>query len=181
MTALQEILKYAKDLKKKHPNKVWANCIKEAGAIYRSKHKVKLVKKTAKKKAVKKVGKINTRLKKDLKGKGLKLTHGYDTVKRKRISGVKKKPTESAVLKSIKKAEKVQKAHMGGVSKIAIKKYQNLVNEIEIIEKHINKLNILHKNSHDSANKKNHKLNIAKYKKLLSELKTHSKELKKHI
>lgn len=120
MTALQEILKEAKSLKKKYPNKEWSECIKQAGAIYRSKHKSKPLKKAAKKKAAKKVGKINTGLKRELKSKRLKLTHGYDTLKRKRISGVKKKPTEIAVLKSIKKAVSVQKAHMIGNVKFFI-------------------------------------------------------------
>jgi hypothetical protein len=79
--------------------------------------KKKVVKKAAPKKAAKKVSGIKDSklLKKELAKKGLKMPHGYATIKRKRkISGVKKKPTESQVLKSIQKAVKTQKSHMIG-------------------------------------------------------------------
>jgi hypothetical protein len=128
MTALQLILKEAKALRKSFPTryKKWTDYVKQASAIYASKHKGKspvgkkhaVKKKTAKKKVAKKkaVGKVDRKLKKGLASKGLKMPHGYDVVKRKRkISGIKRKPTEKAVLKSIKHAEKVQKAHMSGI------------------------------------------------------------------
>jgi len=123
MTALQSILKEAKALRKSFPTryKKWTDYVKQASAIYASKHKGKspvgkkhaVKKKAAKKKAV---GKVDKKLAKNLASKGLKMPHGYDVVKRKRkISGVKRKPSEKAVLKSIKHAVSVQKKHMIGM------------------------------------------------------------------
>ena len=61
MTALQFIIKEAKIIRKKYPNKEWKECVAQASAIYASKHKgkspvgkKKAVKKVAKKKIVKK-------------------------------------------------------------------------------------------------------------------------------
>jgi hypothetical protein len=103
MTALQQIIKEAKIIKKKYPNKKWMDCVKQASAIYKSKHKTvkkKAVKKVVRKKAIKKVGSS------------------------KRISAVKKtvlkKPiSESRVLHEIDKVkhdiktlESMQKQHM---------------------------------------------------------------------
>jgi len=99
--------------------------LKEAFAHIYGKKKVvkKAVKKAApKKKAVKKVAKKritgvkdSALVKKELAKKGLKMPHGYATIKRKRkISGVKKKPTETQVLKTIQKAVSTQKKHMIG-------------------------------------------------------------------
>jgi len=88
MTALQQIIKEAKIIKKKYPNKKWMDCVKQASAIYKSKHK------TVKKKAVKKIVKKKV-------GSA------------KRIGVIKKKrPSEKTVLKSIKRAVNVQKKHM---------------------------------------------------------------------
>jgi hypothetical protein len=99
--------------------------LKEAFAhIYGKKKAVKksaqkkVVKKVVRKKAVKKriTGvKDSALVKKELAKKGLKMPHGYATIKRKRkISGVKKKPTETQVLKTIQKAVSTQKKHMIG-------------------------------------------------------------------
>ena len=103
--------------------------LKEAFAKIYGKKKVvkKAVKKSApkkvvRKKAVKKVAKKRVSgvkdskiVKKQLAKKGLKMPHGYATIKRKRkISGVKKKPTETQVLKTIQKAVSTQKKHMIG-------------------------------------------------------------------
>ena len=89
--------------------------LKEAFAHVYGKKIVK--KKTAKKVAKKRISgpKDSALVKKELARKGLKMPHGYTTTKRKRkISGVKrKKPTEIQVLKSIQKAVKTQKTHMG--------------------------------------------------------------------
>jgi len=113
MTALQSILKEAKALKKSFPTryKKWTDYVKQASAIYASKHKGKspvgkkhaVKKKAAKKKAV---GKYVKTVRKG------KVTDVIYT--RKKISGVKHRPTEKQVLKSIKKAVTVQKKHMLG-------------------------------------------------------------------
>jgi hypothetical protein len=127
MTALQSILKEAKALRKSFPTryKNWTDYVKQASAIYASKHKGKspvgkkhaVKKKAAKKKAV---GKVDKKLAKNLASKGLKMPHGYDVVKRKRkISGVKiagssdyytrKKEGRITPRKSTKKAVKKRK------------------------------------------------------------------------
>ena len=86
MTALQQIIKEAKAIRRKYPKKEWKECVAQASAIYASKHKGKSP-----------VG------------------------KKKKIGAVKKrKPTEKNVLTAIKKAEKVQKKHMGSINKVLI-------------------------------------------------------------
>jgi hypothetical protein len=129
--------------------------LKEAFAHIYGKKKVvkKAVKKAApKKKVVKKAAKKRIAgpkdsklIKKELAKKGLKMPHGYATVKRKRkISGVKKKPSESQVLKSIQKAVKTQKSHMGkprvisGISKAGeLKRLTQLVKTSNRLEKKV--------------------------------------------
>jgi hypothetical protein len=121
MTALQWIVKEAKAIKKAYPKRFakWTDYVAQASAIYAKKHKGKspVGKKHAKKVIRKKIAgpKDSAAIKKELAKKGLKMPHGYSTIKRKRkISGVKrKKPTEIQVLKSIQKAVKTQKTHMG--------------------------------------------------------------------
>ena len=100
MTALQWIVKEAKAIKKQYPKRFakWTDYVAQASAIYSKKHggkspvgKKKAVKKKAAKKKVSGV-KDSKELKKALAKKGLKMPHGYQTIKRKRkIAGVKKK------------------------------------------------------------------------------------------
>ena len=114
MTALQQIIKEAKILRKKNPKMEWKKAVAQASAIYASKHKGKSPvgkkhKKVVRKKAAKKVGTVKRK------------------VIRKKIAK-KRKPTERAVLKSIKNAVNVQKAHMGSLHKAdhtIITKYKN--------------------------------------------------------
>jgi hypothetical protein len=57
MTALKLIIAEAKKIRKKYPKKEWKDCVKQASAIYSSKHKTKKVgaiKKAAKKKVARK-------------------------------------------------------------------------------------------------------------------------------
>jgi len=103
MTALQQIIKEAKVIRKKYPNKSWKDAVKQASAIYASKHKGKSPvgkKKAAKKVAVKKVVRKKVAVKKS-------------------ITGMTKHISESKVLKEIDKVkhdikslEKLQKEHM---------------------------------------------------------------------
>ena len=199
MTALQTIIKEAKSIKKAYPNRFakWTDYVKQASAIYASKHKgkspvgkKKAVKKTAKKKLVKKVGIVKKKvLKKAAPKKAAKKikkhTH-YGKVKShmRRVNGVTKKPSEKDVLKSITHAVKVQKSHMGigSVNKLALHKYETLLNEIFKIEKYLRDYTILSKDKgYNVENRKSFKESALKYKKYLSELKTHARELKKHI
>jgi hypothetical protein len=110
--------------------------LKEAFAHIYGKKKVvkKAIKKAApKKKAVKKVAKKriagpkdSAMVKKELAKKGLKMPHGYATIKRKRkISGVKKKKiTETGILnkihivkRNVDKLDEAQHKHMMGTIK----------------------------------------------------------------
>jgi hypothetical protein len=183
MTALQSILKEAKALKKAYPKRFakWTDYVKQASAIYASKHKGKSPvgkKKVAKKKNAKKsVGKVDKKLKTTLRSKGLKMPHGYDVVKRKRkISGVKRKPSEKAVLKSIKHAVKVQKSHMGNIGGHAI-------DRIKTSMSHLSHYHNAHKRymAIPLKERKQHASEIKKLKHLIKETKTHISQLKRSI
>ena len=187
MTALQSIIKEAKAIRKKNPKMEWKKAVAQASAIYAKKHKgkspvgkKKAVKKVAKKKAV---GKVDRKLKKSLATKGLKMPHGYDVVKRKRkIGAVSKKAT---TMHKDTKSHNVRISVMSGVgavNKHALKQYDELLNKINKVEKHIVEYTRMSKDmGYNLENRKSFKLSASKWKKYLSELKTHSKELKKHI
>jgi hypothetical protein len=141
MTALQTIIKEAKSIKKAYPNRFakWTDYVKQASAIYASKHKgkspvgkKKAVKKTAKKKLVKKkltIKKISgsqdyyTRKK---EGRVIPRKSTKKIVKKKSV----KKPSEKDVLKSIQKSEKMQKSHMSGIDN-----KQKAMNTLMLMEK----------------------------------------------
>jgi hypothetical protein len=156
---------------------------KKVGAV-----KKKVVKKSAPKKKVAKKKAVTKTLKYrgTLKSEGGKKIYKYSL-------GATKKPTEKAVLKSIKKAESVQKKHMAGISMTdAIKHSYNEMLKREKkyleVEKHIlqerielEHLKIQFRNSENSQAKKVILDRMDKAKKYLFELKTHAKELKKHI
>jgi hypothetical protein len=229
MTALQTIIKEAKSLKKSFPNRFakWTDYVKQASAIYASKHKgvspvgkKKAVKKTAKKKAVKKVSKKET-IKKTLPKKSnrkyiiynidtKKEYVGYDNlafakevlrdykkdghnakiifntkkiVKKKSV----KKPSEKDVLKSIQKAEKVQKSHMG-VGAISKHQMDALHDALSHLHRYENTLNDL-KHELTISKKSNYgksyiiaiKRDIKLYTDIIKEQKLHITQLKKHI
>ena len=141
MTALQWIVKEAKSLKKSYPKRFtkWTDYVKQASAIYASKHKgkspigkKKVIKKVAVKKAAKKKvekKKIGSKIdsyfvKKELKAKNLKMPHGYTTTKRKRVTGVKP---------STHKDTKSHNVNIKVVSGIADK--QKAINTLMLMEK----------------------------------------------
>jgi hypothetical protein len=170
MTALQSIIKEAKAIRKKSPKMEWKKAVAQASAIYASKHKGKspvgkkhaVKKKAAKKKSVKRVG----------------------VIKKKAIrkSATKRKPTEKTVLKSIKRAVSVQKAHMSGLHKAdhtIISKYKHTAEEIARQTKYLHDWqNNIH-NVHHKADKLIYRTRIKEIKKYISELKNHARELKK--
>ena len=137
MTALQWIVKEAKAIKKQYPKRFakWTDYVAQARAIYANKHggkspvgKKKAVKKKAAKKKVSGV-KDSKEIKKALAKKGLKMPHGYQTIKRKRkIAGVKKKKvSEQSILNKIHKVknavnslDELQHKHMIGKVKLYI-------------------------------------------------------------
>ena len=198
MTALQWIVKEAKSIKKAYPNRFakWTDYVKQASAIYASKHKdkspvgkKKAVKKTAKKKLVKKVGVVKKRVlkkaapKKTVKKVLKKHTHwGKVKTHTRRVNGVTKKPSEKDVLKSIQKAEKIQKSHMsmGSVKHEVIEKlmYNNkLISDYD--RRILNLKNQIPKL--DKVEKLIARDMIKAFKDIQRELKTHARELKKHI
>ena len=174
--------------------------LKEAFAHIYGKKKVvkKAVKKSApKKKTIKKVAKKRIAgpkdsklIKKELAKKGLKMPHGYATVKRKRkISGVKKKKvTEQGILnkihivkRNVDKLDEAQHKHMmGAVNKLTLRKYEENLNNINKVQNHIAEYTKMSKNmAYNLDNRKSFKLTASKYKRYLTELKQHAKELKK--
>jgi len=202
MTALQTIIKEAKSIKKAYPNRFakWTDYVKQASAIYASKHKgkspvgkKKAVKKTAKKKLVKKVGVVKKKvLKKAAPKKAAKKikkhTH-YGKVKShmRRVNGVTKKPSEKDVLKSIQKAEKVQKSHMsvGAISKHQMTALHDALSHLHRYENTLNDL----KHELTLSKKSNYgksyiiaiKKDIKLYTDIIKEQKIHITQLKKHI
>jgi len=194
MTALQTIIKEAKSIKKEYPNRFakWTDYVKQASAIYASKHKgkspvgkKKAVKKTAKKKLVKKVGVVKKKvLKKAAPKKAAKKikkhTH-YGKVKShmRRVNGVTKKPSEKDVLKSITHAVKVQKSHMS----VGAKHFtHSLLDQLNSILNQISNANI-YLDRYQSAllYKKVSKEQIPLYKSEIKKIKQHIKELKTHF
>jgi len=202
MTALQTIIKEAKSIKKAYPNRFakWTDYVKQASAIYASKHKgkspvgkKKAVKKTAKKKLVKKVGVVKKKvLKKAAPKKSAKKikkhTH-YGKVKShmRRVNGVTKKPSEKDVLKSITHAVKVQKSHMsvGKLDSKLISEYKDILGRIRYYETNIDMFKIAIKQHKERGLTPSMvlslKKDIKKFNSIIKELKTHARELKKHI
>jgi len=97
----------------------------------------------------------------------------------KKVSGVKKiatkkKPTEKAVLKSIKHAVSVQKAHMSSIGSHTI---DRLKEQIALLRSYQS----FHDHYYKMPIKERPKLEIKKLKSLIKETKTHIAQLKKHI
>jgi len=177
MTALQNIIKEAKSLRKNFPKrfKKWTDYVKQASAIYASKHKGKSP--VGKKKVVKK-----------------KVT--IKKVVKKRIS---KKPSEKVILKKVHaakttsknlfnkldKLDEAQHAHMskrmGAVNSNIIDDYTKTCQNIKGLENDLLGFqNILRKYPNAPKNLKDAtKKYIKTYKILIKEKKIHAKELKK--
>ena len=168
--------------------------LKEAFAHIYGKKKVvkKAVKKAApKKKVVKKAAKKRIAgpkdsklIKKELAKKGLKMPHGYTTVKRKRkISGVKKKPTETQVLKTMQKAVSTQKSHMGKIGSLNV----TIINQLKDANaKLIQWQKVLflleaEKTKLPMSMKKVQNIDIKRVKEAIKEQKVHITQIKKNI
>jgi hypothetical protein len=105
----------------------------------------------------------------------------------------RKKPSEQSILNKIHKVkdtvnklDEAQHKHMmakvGEVNKYALKQYEEILNKISNIEKHLRaNVNMSKDKGYNLDNRKQFKLNASAYKRYLSELKTHAKELKKHL
>jgi hypothetical protein len=107
MTALKLIIAEAKKIRKKYPKKEWKDCVKQASAIYSSKHKTKKVG-AIKKAAKKKVAKKSNGYHKDTKSHNVNIRVVSGIEKKsgmnKKISGWKKGKT-----KFVEKGEKPPK------------------------------------------------------------------------
>jgi hypothetical protein len=208
MSALQWIVKEAKSIKKQFPKrfKKWTEYVAQASAIYASKHKGKspvgkkkvgsVVKKTVKKKKAK----LTTEDKKD--------KSAFNAMARKhkkaRVGALKLKPNEmrlgllskkvgATVKKKTAKKKAVSNKHidtkshnvnikvMSGVSNKALQDLKETINKIEIFEKQLLNHKMAIKVSKNPEHKNIYKKQLIGIKKYLSELKTHARELKKHI
>lgn len=164
--------------------------LKEAFAHVYGKKKV--AKKVIRKKVAKKriAGpKDSAAVKKELARKGLKMPHGYSTTKRKRkISGVKKKKiTEKGILnkihivkRNVDKLDEAQHKHMMGSVHHITDKYIKTLAEINHYKKAINHIKSeMIRLKYSPMEKQRAKQVISNFQKIVKELSTHSKELKK--
>jgi len=181
MTTLQKIIKEAKSLRKKFPKRFakWTDYVKQASGI------VSKNVKTVKKKIVRKKKAIKKPVKKSVK----------KIVKKVRS----KKPSEKVILTKIHtakgtsknlynqldKLDEAQHKHMSGhkslgaVDQLTLKKYENILKEIEIAEYFVHYWNNSLKFPKTKNEKNNIKKTITKTKLYLKELKQHKTELKK--
>jgi hypothetical protein len=178
MTALQSIIKEAKSLRAKYPKRFskWTDYVKQASAIYASKHK----------------GKIPVGKKKVVKKKAAKKKVVKKTIGKKRIV---KKPTEKVILKKVHSAkttsknlfnkldklDEAQHKHMmGKIGNISLDQYKQ--GNIDLIRWN-NILNSLEKEKLKVEKSWKPVVNkdIISVKKHIKELKIHLKELKKLI
>jgi hypothetical protein len=184
MTALQVIIKEAKAIRKKNPKMEWKKAVAQASAIYASKHKgkspigkKKAAKKIVRKKAAKKrIGKVDTKLKKQLKSQGKKMPHGYDVVKRtprKKIGAVSKKAT---TMHKDTKSHNVNIRVMSGIGGHAIDRIKSCMS-------HLHHYNTAHSKymAMPLKDRKKYASEIKKIKHLIKETKTHISQLKRSI
>ena len=154
----------------------------------------KVAKKVVRKKAVKKVAKKriagpkdSAMVKKELARKGLKMPHGYATIKRKRkISGVKKKPTEKAILnkihivkRNVEKLDEAQHKHMVGMNNDLYHKMALINTEIISKESGKRKWVKLKKGLIEKYGLMHYQKVLDNQRKMITELKKHKAELKK--
>jgi len=172
MTALQVIIKEAKAIRKKMPKIEWKKAVAQASAIYASKHKGKSP--VGKKKAAKK--KISGSTDYYTRKKEGRVIPRKTSKKKTAKKVTRKKPTEKDVLKSIKKAVKVQTAHMGNIGGQAI-------DRIKTSMSHLNNYNSAYKKymALPLKDRKFYSSDIKKLKNLIQETKTHISQLKKSI
>jgi hypothetical protein len=180
MTALQSIIKEAKSLRAKYPKRFtkWTDYVKQASAIYASKHKGKSP--VGKKKATKKIIK-----KKVVKKRIVKKT-------------ISKKPTEKIILKKVHaakttsknlfnkldKLDEAQHAHMskkiGNLKDITINHFQMINKKIEMNDHYINSIQrLLKEKKYSPLQKNSFKKSMKDYQLYNKELKIQKAELKK--
>jgi hypothetical protein len=176
MTALQNIIKEAKSLKKNFPKrfKKWTDYVKQASAIYASKHK----------------GKSPVGKKKVVKKKLVKKKVAKKTIKKRVI----KKPSEKVILKKIHTAKGTSKNLYNQLDKLDEAQHSHMSKRIGSVDTLLNKLKINNDwlvfytkelnwwNNYKPQldYDKKHKPKMIKfYKEMIKETNTHIKELKK--
>jgi hypothetical protein len=209
MSALQWIVKEAKSLKKSYPKRFtkWTDYVKQASAIYASKHggkspvgkkkavKKVAVKKAAKKKIVKKIGGSSDYYTRKKEGRVIPRKSTKKTTKTVFRSPLKKKavkkPSEQSILNKIHKVkhdverlDEAQHKHMSGIG--AFNKHVFV--KLESVSKEIDQKEVVIKRIISNKKIFVERNGLAWYKNFLkmaksyvSELKKHKTELKKHI
>jgi len=181
MTALQNIIKEAKSLRKNFPKrfKKWTDYLKQASAIYASKHKGKSP--VGKKKVVKK-----------------KVVKKKVTIKKVAKKRILKKPSEKVILKKVhaakttsknlynklEKLDEAQHAHMskkiGNLKDITINHFQMITRKIEMNDHYIATIQkLLKEKKYTPLQKNSFKKNMKEYQAYNKELKIQKAELKK--
>ena len=119
---------------------------------------------------------------------GRKIGAVKKTIKKTATKRIKTKPTEKAVLKSIKKAVSVQKAHMSGIGKLSVHTLNAVKSELSRLNEYktnLDRVNNSIKVSKSMGWTKNYidqlKNSKKRYTELIKETKTHIVQLKKHI
>jgi hypothetical protein len=190
MTALQSIIKEAKSLKAKYPKRYnkWTDYVKQASAIYSSKHKGKSpVGKKRKVGAAKPLSKH-----KDTKSHNVNIRVVSGIKKKKAVKkSVKKSTTLTKVKQVLKKDHKRLKhgynllegnVRIGAINNERVKHYQDIIKKIELNEKSLYWIEKAVKDKKNSLIVRNfHKKHATELKKYLKELKTQKAELKKLI
>jgi hypothetical protein len=191
MTVLQTIIKEAKSLKKQYPKRYskWTDYVKQASAIYASKHKGKSP--VGKKKATKKkVGATKPLSKhKDTKSHNVNIRVVSGIKKKKAVKKAVKKNATLTKVKSILKHDHVRLKHgynltsgnvrIGVIKSMEMQQYHETINKIDILERSLINNNIELKQAKSIENKKIIQQQINQIKKYLSELKIQKSELKK--
>ncbi len=196
MTALQWIVKEAKSIKKAYPNRFakWTDYVKQASAIYATKHKgkspvgkKKAVKKTAKKKLVKKVGVVKKRVlkkaapKKTVKKVLKKHTHwGKVKTHTRRVNGVTTKSKTHTDKNKI-----TANIQIGAISKHQMTALHDALSHLHRYENTLNDLKheitISKKSNYGKSYILAIKRDIKLYSDIIKEQKIHITQLKRHI
>lgn len=177
MTALQVIIKEAQAIRRKSPKMEWKKAVAQASAIYANKHKGKspVGKKHAKKKAVKrKVGAVKKAAKKVVK----------KVVRKKAVKKVVRKKAAKKVVHSLHKdtaSHNVKISVMSGIEKDTLRRIADINSTILMREGQYRRWLKLKKEIVSKEGLGYYKNQLKAVRSIISELKKHKSELKKHI
>jgi hypothetical protein len=194
MTALQSIIKEAKSLKKQYPKRYskWTDYVKQASAIYASKHKGKSP--VGKKKATKKkVGAAKPLSKhKDTKSHNVNIRVVSGIKKKKSVKKIVKKSPILTKVKQVLKQGNKRLVHgynltsgnvrIGAVNQMALKNYEEILTKIFKAEKAVRHYDEESKNKNYNVLIRNEAKKYKKeYQKYLKELNIHKTQIKKSL